>query len=188
MASVALDPAYRRITVDEFLDMDFGEAKAELEDGLIYMMAGGTELHARVSGNIYFALRLHLRGSGCRPYNSDLAARTGEANIRYPDVSVYCGDVLDTDSGQAKLLGDPLVVIEVLSPSTRTKDEKVKLPEYRTMPGVQAILLVDPQEQRTRLVERSATGWVDDEWENAGDVAFGSLGITLRRSEIFTTD
>jgi len=188
MASIALDPAYRRITVEEFLEMDFGDAKAELEDGLIYMMAGGTELHARVSGNIYFALRLHLRGSQCRPYGSDLAARTAEANIRYPDVSVYCGDVLDPANGQAKLLGDPLVVIEVLSPSTRLNDEKVKLPEYRNMSGVRAILLVDPQEQRTRLVERSPVDWFDHEWNDRDDVPLKPLGITLRRSEIFTAD
>ena len=52
MNKVALDPAYRRVTVEEFLAMDLGEAKAELEDGLIYMMAGGSETHARVAANI----------------------------------------------------------------------------------------------------------------------------------------
>jgi hypothetical protein len=51
MNTVALDPAYRRISVEEFLAMDFGDAKAELEDGLIYMMAGGNEAHARIAGN-----------------------------------------------------------------------------------------------------------------------------------------
>jgi hypothetical protein len=39
MAAIALDPAYRRVSVEEFLKMDFGGARAELEDGLIYMMS-----------------------------------------------------------------------------------------------------------------------------------------------------
>ena len=65
MASVALDPAYRRISVEEFLAMDFGDAKAELEDGLIYMMAGGSARHALIAGNIFVSLRNRPRGSGC---------------------------------------------------------------------------------------------------------------------------
>ena len=85
----ALDPAYHRATVERFLDMDFGDAKAELDDGVVFMMAGGSEEHARIAGNIPSALGVRLRGSGRRPYGSDLAARTGRASVRFPDVSVY---------------------------------------------------------------------------------------------------
>ena len=132
MASLALDPAYRRATVREFLDMDFGEAKAELVDGMILMMAGGSPRHAAIAANLIIALGTRLRGSGCRPYGSDLAMRTGEASIRFPDVSIYTAQPVAAD---AKLLGDPRVVFEVLSPSTASNDQITKLREYRALTG-----------------------------------------------------
>lgn len=88
MASIALDPAYRRVAVEDFLAMDFGGARAELDDGVILMMAGGSEVQSRVAGNIFAYLRVALRGTGCRPYNSDFATQTGERTVRLPDVSV----------------------------------------------------------------------------------------------------
>jgi hypothetical protein len=52
MAQHALDPAYRRVEVDEFLQMDFAATKAELADGMIQMMAGGNEAHVRIAANL----------------------------------------------------------------------------------------------------------------------------------------
>lgn len=188
MPSIALDPAYRRISVEEFLEMDFRDAKAELEDGLIFMMAGGSALHAMVSGNIYLALRMRLRGTGCFPYGSDLATRTGDRTIRHPDVSVYCDDPNQSENRERKLIGDPVAVFEVLSPSTRKHDEKVKVPEYRDLPGARAIVLVDPQEERTRLIERTPEGWLDHLWRVGEDVPVAALGLVLPHAEIFSRD
>jgi hypothetical protein len=64
MASIALGSAYRRISVREFLEMVFGDARAELDDGIIYMMAGGSEQHARITANILIFLGPRLHGSG----------------------------------------------------------------------------------------------------------------------------
>ncbi|UZK69109.1 Uma2 family endonuclease [Sphingomonas sp. S1-29] len=188
MAKVALDPAYRRIDVDEFLSMHFGDAKAELEDGLIYMMTGGSQAHARIAGNVYFALRLALRGTGCMPFNSDCAVQTGTQTIRYPDVAVYCGDPGRPANDGKKLLGDPMLIVEVLSSSTASYDQSVKLAEYRELPGTTDILLVDPQQERVRHVRRTATGWVDDWLPSGTDVALPSLATTLPLAQIFARD
>jgi Uma2 family endonuclease len=189
MTAVALDPAYRRISVEEFLDMDFGGAKAELEDGLIYMMAGGSEMHARVAANIMIYLGSRLRGSGCRPYGSDFATRTAERTIRFPDVTVYCNDPSAPGNERKQLLGDPQVVVEILSPSTSSYDQKIKLEEYRALAGVQEIVLVDPQTERVRLVRRTGVaGWIDD-WLDAGtDLILPSLDLTIPHAEIFARD
>lgn len=88
---MASQPDYPPLTAEEFLDIDFGERKAELDNGVIRMMAGGTARHARVQLNILVSLARRLRGTGCTPYNSDMAARTRDYSIRYPDVTVYCG-------------------------------------------------------------------------------------------------
>lgn len=188
MAQIALDSAYRRIAVEEFLAMDFGSAKAELEDGLIYMMVGGTLAHARIAGNLVAFLRISLRGSGCRPYTSDFATRTAERTIRFPDVSVHSGNPTAPENDRKRLLGDPVLIVEILSPSTESYDQKVKLAEYRELPGTSDILLIDPEGERVRHVRRTATGWVD-EWLPVGaDVALPALAITLPHAEIFARD
>lgn len=187
MNRLAIEPAYRRISVREFLAMDFGEAKAELIDGQIYMMAGGSERHAAIAANLIYALMSRLRGSGSRPYGSDLAARTGEATVRYPDVSVYCNrEQLPPEAGNAKLIGDPKVIFEVLSPSTAHNDQVDKLAEYRELAGLDAVLFVDPERERVRLVQRSgAEGWTDQWLEKGAEAAIAALGIALPHEEIF---
>lgn len=184
MATIALDPAYRRVTVREFLAMDLGAAKAELVDGLILMMAGGTPRHAAIAANLTIALGNRLRGTGCRPYGSDLAVRTGKASIRFPDVSVYCRDDRPSDATDSRLIGDPRVVFEVLSPSTASNDQITKLAEYRELSGLQAIVFVDPENERVRLIEPGTER--DADWLPSGsDLALPMLGVTLPHAEIF---
>ncbi len=169
--------------------MDFRGAKAELDNGLIYMMAGGTAIHAMVCGNIYVALRTRLRGTGCRPYGPDLLVKTGADTARLPDVSVYCGSPADPANDLKQLLGDPVMVIEVLSPSTASHDQVVKLREYTAMAGMRDILFVDPNMQRIRHVRRVGTSdWADDWLPAEADVVLASLGITLPHEEVFSRD
>lgn len=184
MATNTLDPAYRRVGVREFLEMDFGGAKAELVDGLILMMAGGIPRHAAIAANLISALLVKLRGSGCRPYGSDLAVQTGPASVRFPDVSVYCRDDSPGEASGDRLLGDPRVVFEVLSPSTASNDQITKLAEYCALPGLKGVVFVDPATERVRLVEPGANR--DPDWLPPGsDVELPMLGVTLPHAEIF---
>ena len=164
--------------------MDLGDAKAELVDGSIQMMAGGSARHAAIAMNIGIALGSRLRGTGCRPFGSDLAVRTGEASIRCPDVSVYCRDKSLDDDPTAKLLGDPRLVFEVLSPSTASNDQITKLAEYRALPGVQGVVFVDPDNERVRIVVPGADH--DGSWlPHGSDLALPMLGIVLPHDDIF---
>ncbi len=189
MATLASNPAYRTVSAEEFVEMNFGDAKAELVDGSIYMMAGGTVSHAAIQANLVGSLWSRLRGSGCRPFGSDMAVKTGELNVRYPDVSVYCNDPAKPENAGQKFLGDPRVVIEVLSPSTATHDQVVKRAEYQALPGVDTILFVDPERQQVRVVQRTGLeGWSDN-WLVAGaDVVLPSLEIAVPHVEIFAVD
>jgi Uma2 family endonuclease len=190
MATALLDPAYRPITAEEFLEMELGAGRrAELENGVIYMMTGGTAGHSLIQGNILTSLRLKLRGSGCRPYGPDLAVKVGPISVRFPDVSVYCGDPLDPAMDAAQLLGDPRAIFEVLSPSTSTKDQTTKLEEYRALAGVDTIVFADPKRARVRVVQRvGIEGWRDEQFEDPHDVDLPSLGVTLSHAEIFARD
>ncbi|WP_375392372.1 Uma2 family endonuclease [uncultured Sphingomonas sp.] len=180
----------RLLTAEEFLAIEWGSSdiKAELDDGAIRMMAGGSEAHARVAGNTQFALRTRLRGSGCRTCNSDFAIRTHGGSIRYPDASVFCGRDFDAEQ-QARAFDDPTVIVEVLSPSTQRHDRGVKLDEYRALPSAQTIVLIDPLRQRLRVLQRkSSAGWTDDEYAEPVDLDVPSLGLTIPHAEIFAVD
>lgn len=178
----------RLLTAEEFLGIDFGpDLKAELDKGVIRMMAGGTRDHARVQRNLLVALATRLRGSGYRPYGSDFGIRTHDLGFRYPDVSVDC---LGPDaSGGDIRLSDPRAVIEVLSPSTASHDRLVKLSEYKAVPSMREIMFVDPETERVWLAIRSAQGEWSDGWIGSGqDVILPSLNVTMPHAEIFARD
>lgn len=182
---MATHAQYPLLTADEFLQIDFGERKAELDNGVIRMMAGGTARHARVQVNIVSALRQLLRGSGCTPYNSDMATRTHDLSIRYPDVTVFCGHDGPEDD-DAKAFSDPRILFEVLSAGTARSDLRVKLDEYRALPSVHTIVFVDIATERLRVVQRTGrTGWADDSHDEPFDLPLPFLGVTLPHAEIF---
>lgn len=185
---MATQPHYPLLTAKEFLEIDFGDRRAELDNGVIRMMAGGTARHARVQGNIFLALGTRLRGSGCTPYNSDMASQTHLSSIRYPDVTVFCGHDDPKDDG-AKAFDDPRIIFEVLSAGTARTDLNVKVPEYKALPSVDAIILVDIASERLRVLRRTPTdGWDEQPNGDPIDLELPSLNITIPHNEIFARD
>jgi Uma2 family endonuclease len=184
---MATHPVYPLLTAEEFLEIDFGDRKAELDNGVIRMMAGGTARHAEVAGNVFAWLRQTLRGSGCRPYGSDMATRTHDLSIRYPDVSVFCNARRGDE--QAKSFDDPKVLIEVLSAGTARTDLRIKFDEYKAIDSVDTIVFVDIAAERLRIVQRTAAhGWSDVSHDDAVDLPLPALDLTIPHAEIFARD
>ena len=180
--------ARRLLTVEEFLELEIeleGVPRVELDNGAIWAMAGGSAAHNRVQGNVMGILFERLKGSGCRPYGPDMGVRAHDLSLRYPDVSVFCGrDGPEND--KLKQFDDPKLIVEILSPSTRRKDEDVKLPEYRAISSLDAILYIDPDAETVQLSTRqSGGGWRDVDIVAGNDVILASLGVSLTRAEIF---
>lgn len=184
------DPKYRPITVEQFLSIDFGsDKKFELVDGVIQMMTGGTRGHSRVAGNLFAYLRNALRGSGCRPHGSDMGIRTADDNVRYPDVSVFCGRAETKERDRDLVADDPIVLFEVLSRFTTRQDQGDKLEQYRALPSLDTIVLVDPDNELTRIVQRlGPNSWRDDLFAAPHDVELPRLGVTIPHDEIFARD
>lgn len=186
MASLLALHTPRLLNVEEFLQIDFGpDLKAELDNGVIRMMAGGTREHARIQANILVALGTRLRGTGCQPYGSDMGVRAHDLSLRYPDVSVDCGSPHDTDADTS--LSAPRVLVEVLSPSTRDLDLRVKKEEYRAIPTVDTIVFVDPDAGTVSLSQRHDANWTDTPFAPS-DVPLPSLNLILPHIEIFAQD
>jgi len=123
-----------------------------LIDGRIYGTSGKSPAHARVGGNIFAVLHAKLRGTGCRPFNSGMGVRVTDTDVRYPDVSVSCGNPATPEREQARVLTDLVVIVEVLSASTVRVDEGARLGQYRALPSVDAIVFVDPENATSRVI------------------------------------
>ena len=182
---MATNASTRFLTVEEFLRIDFGpDAKAELDNGIIRMMAGGKGAHNRLQRNVLVALANKLSGTGCTAWGPDTGVRAHDFSMRLPDVSVYCGrDGPEND--EETTFDNPKLIVEILSDSTRTYDMTVKLAEYRAIKSLDTILFIDPMDERIRLLSRENGEW-DDTWlAKESDVLLSALGIALARSEIF---
>ena len=156
----------RTFTVEEFHDWhERQEASYELVDGRAVMMTGGTNRHAFAISNIAAALRPQVR-AGCNVTTSDLAVRTGETQLRYPDVIVDCGPV-DLDGYDA---ANPVVVVEVLSRSTEVFDATGKLEEYKRVPSVRVVLHVSPRTVTVDCYCRGDAGWNHQRFTDLDDV------------------
>lgn len=175
------------LTVEEFLRIDFGpDKKAELSNGVIRMMAGGTAAHNRIQSNVMRLLGNGLRGSGCSAYGSDMGVRMHDLSLRYPDVSVFCGRN-GPENDKLRQFDDPRVVIEILSPSTRDEDIAVKLPEYKSVATMHTILFIDPDNGAMRLLQRMGpAAWNDAELAPGTDVPLPEFGLTLAYDDIFS--
>ena len=177
------------LTAEQFLEIEFPPGvKAELDNGVIRMMGGGTVAHARVQMNLYRFLGTALRGSGCRPFGSDMGVLTHGGSVRYPDVSINCDTVPGMDDDD-QVLGAPRGIFEVLSLTTRRADRGVKLEEYRSIQSIEMVVLVDPVTERLRVLRRTGPeAWQDREHREPFDLDLPVLDLVVPHAEIFARD
>ncbi len=168
-----------RMSAAEFLAWDAGQTiRHEFVRGEVFMMAGGEDRNNTVALNLVVALRQHLRGSPCRVYASDVKLRVEAADCYfYPDVMVTCSAA---DLGDRLIKRDPVLVVEVLSPSTAAFDRGGKFADYRALPGLAEYLLVDVDALRCDLYRQGADGlWVLHPSAPGEGVALTSVDLTV---------
>lgn len=143
----------RRMTAEEFLVWDETQTiKHEFVRGEVFMMTGGADRNYTVALNLAMALRNHLRGSPCRVYGSDVKLRVEAADSYfYPDLMVTCSA---TDAADRLIKREPVLVVEVLSPSTAAYDRGDKFASYRQLPSLGEYLLVDVDSRRCDLFRK----------------------------------
>jgi Uma2 family endonuclease len=134
-------------SIEEYLDIErVGPLKHEFYRGEIFALAGSSEAHNLILTNILMSLGMQLRKRPCKVYPSDMRLKIPKTGLyTYPDVSIVCGLPQFDDSKQDTLL-NPIIVIEILSPSTERYDRGKKFQNYRTIATLQEYVLVSQDE------------------------------------------
>ena len=150
-------------------------------------MAGGSREHAAIAANMVALLAIALRGRPCQVHTSDLRIRvTASGLATYPDASVICGRAeLDPEDRLGHTVTNPLVVVEVLSPSTERYDRTEKLSEYQSIASVREVVLVSHAQQQIDVWRRAEDGgWAMFSYRNS-TVELTSIGAALHVAEVY---
>jgi Uma2 family endonuclease len=146
-------------TYEEYLSREQETGlRHEFLDGAVYAMSGGTPEHARLIGEVAFAIRSAVDPTRCRVFPSDLKVQVAATGLTtYPDVALVCGEVVRA-SGDKNAVTNPKVLVEVLSASTEAYDRGEKWAHYRRIESLEAYVLVSQIPQRVEVYEKQANG------------------------------
>ncbi len=174
------------ITVEEYLKLEQdAEIRHEYVAGQIYAMAGASEAHNLIVGNIFALLRPHLRGSSCRTFVSDMKVKVKmqQADIfYYPDLLVTC----DPNDNKKYFKTNPSLIVEVLSDSTQTTDRREKRINYQTLESLQEYVLVSQDEIKVEIYRRDKNNnWTVETLGKDNDLSLNSVGLTLTMADIY---
>jgi Uma2 family endonuclease len=174
-----------RMTVDEFLAWaEEQPGRHELHDGLIHAMAPETAGHAKIKAATHAALLagIRARGLACHALPDGMTVRVDQFKSYEPDALVYCGKELDPTAIEVP---DPMILVEVLSPSTREIDLSRKLAAYFRLPSVAHYLIVEPLEPLIIHHARAADDTILTRIVREGAITLDSPGLELALSDVY---
>lgn len=156
-----MSAAKQQITAAEYLALErAAETKHEFIDGRIVAMAGASERHVLIVGNLGAALGSRVRERGCRTYPTDLRVQiSASGRYVYPDLTVVCGTP-ELEDEQFDTLLNPTLIVEVLSPSTEAYDRGDKFTHYRTLPSLQEYVMVAQDKVQMERYVRQGDDWL----------------------------
>ncbi|KMO30600.1 hypothetical protein VP06_21255 [Methylobacterium aquaticum] len=173
-----------RMSVDEYLAWsETNPGRYELVQGEVYAMTPERVLHAEIKAAVYVTLRRSTRmtPSSCRAMPDGMTVRIDARTAYEPDALVYCGPRLDPDSVEVP---NPIIVVEVLSPSTRRIDASEKLIGYFQVPSIHHYLMVDP-DRRMVVHHRRTGGDIETIFLQDGTLTLDPPGLEVPVASLF---
>jgi Uma2 family endonuclease len=177
--------AQRKMTVDEFLVWAEGqEGRWELHNGVPYAMSPERMGHIEAKVAVYLALQRAMRKAGvpCHAVANGAGVRISRHVMHAPDALVYCGPKLPRSAIEVP---DPIILVEVASPSTRKYDGTVKLKGYFSLQSVQHFLIVDPEGPPVIHHSRQVDGTILPSIVHEGTLTLSPPGLALGVAEMF---
>jgi Uma2 family endonuclease len=176
------------LTPEEYLEHERrADHKSEYFHGEMFAMAGGSRRHALIITNLVRELSQKLKDRPCEVYSSDLRLRVAPTGLyTYPDVMVVCGEPEFADDQKDTLL-NPIVIVEVLSESTRDYDRGQKFQHYRALPSLVEYLTVAQDEPHIEhYVRQPENRWLLAEFSGlAQSISLQSIGCILPLAEVY---
>jgi len=168
------------LTEEEYLRTEMSsEVKREYIDGRIYAMAGAGYNHNCIVGNIFGNFRSHLKGTPCTTFMADMKVRLGKDYV-YPDIVVDCSKM----QGDYYYSTTPVIIVEVLSKSTRKMDLTTKLLRYINLPSLQEYVLIEPDFVAVQVLRR-INHWLSEYYFLGDVVTFEAIGLSLSVEEVY---
>jgi Uma2 family endonuclease len=162
--------------------------KSEYYQGKMFAMAGASPRHAIIVLNLAIALRHRLEGNPCEVYVTDLRLRVSATGLyTYPDVMVACGEQQFADDAPNTLV-NPVLIIEVLSDSTRDYDRSGKFQHYRSLASLREYVTIEQDSVRVERHTRQAdNSWLLTEFQDPAQIfELSSVGCQLPVAEIYS--
>jgi Uma2 family endonuclease len=170
------------MTLAEFLAWEERQAARHEFDGVRPVaMTGGTRAHATIEVNFAIVIGGRLRGGPCRFYGSDLKIRTGDDRIRDSDGFVACA----AGESASTVVSDPVIIFEVLSPTTAALDRIVKAREYQATPSVQRYVMLEQDRIGATVYARIGEGWTHEILIADSTLDLPEIGIALPLAELY---
>ncbi len=176
------------MTVEEYLAFEKQSlTRFEYVDGSIYAMTGASKNHARISGNMAARLHAFLDGKPCESYQTEVKVKASYSRYYYPDVVVTC-EAAAEDPEDPYLIVQPILLVEVLSPSTQRTDKVEKFNTYQQIPGLLEYVIVAQEEMKVEVYRHRKAG---DAWqgevftEPTEQIVFDSIGLSLTLADIY---
>jgi Uma2 family endonuclease len=174
----------QKMSLSDFLSWENEQAdRHEFHRGDFYSMVGAKRGHGRVIANLMRHLGNHLDESGCQAFSENMKVQVADEAVLYPDVFVTCDKRF---SASETVFTAPVVVIEVLSPSTQRYDRSEKFAIYRKLASLREYVLIDPDTQRVEVFQTQADGsclYID--MTERGSLAVQSIGFELPLALLF---
>jgi len=168
-------------SISEYLQNELdSDSKHEYIEGQVYAMAGASKNHQRVISNLVRILSDHLRNTPCDTFASDIKVKIGDLAVFYPDVIVAC----ELETANAYYTEQPLIIVEVLSKSTRRIDETTKRRLYQSLPSLQEYVLIEQDIVDIEICRRSE-GWQPEHYFMGDDITFAAIELTVSVNDIY---
>ncbi|MCH5716559.1 Uma2 family endonuclease [Niabella hibiscisoli] len=184
------EAAYRKAiyTAAEYLAMEKeSDTKHEFFQGEIFAMAGAGGKHNVISKNVLGELYISLKGKRCQPYGSDLRIHIPQNTLyTYPDISIFCGDFISSQEDDDTMIL-PVVLIEILSPSTKNYDRGGKFKLYRDIPSLKEYILIDSESVNIEVFGINTGGhWELEEYKKLADhLILPSVDVTIPVHDVY---
>lgn len=156
-------PKRKYISPEDYLAMERESLeKHEYFDGEIFQMAGSSKEHNLITSNLIISLGNQLKKRNCQVYPPDMRVHIPKTGLfTYPDVSVVCGEAQLLPDGHLDTLTNPILIIEILSPSTEGYDKGAKFDNYRSLESLHEYLLVSQDAKKIIRYTKQADGsWI----------------------------